>query len=100
MTRIALLISLSLGALSLAGCATAGVKRPVEPGAGECKGEPGQAFVGRKASADVGRELLEATGAKTLRWVPPRTLVTMDFRPDRLTVSYNDDMVIERVSCG
>ena len=29
----------------------------------------------------------------------PRTAVTMDFRPDRLTVSYDDAMVITQVSC-
>jgi hypothetical protein len=34
-----------------------------------------------------------------LRWVPPRTAVTMDYRPDRLTVSYDDAMVITKVSC-
>lgn len=66
---------------------------------GACKADPGQAFIGQKATGEVGKQLLRATKATTLRWVPPRTAVTMDFRPDRLTVSYNDDMVIERVSC-
>lgn len=65
-----------------------------------CQKEPGQRFVGTKATGELGRELLAATGARTLRWVPPRTAVTMDFRGDRLTVSYDDDYVITRVSCG
>jgi hypothetical protein len=43
---------------------------------------------------------LTLTGAKVLRWVPPRTAVTMDFRADRLTVSYDDNMTIDRISCG
>jgi predicted GTPase len=30
----------------------------------------------------------------------PRTAVTMDFREDRVTVSYDDNYQIERVSCG
>jgi len=43
--------------------------------------------------------MLAATGATILRWVPPRTAVTMDFNPSRLTVSYDDDYVITKVSC-
>ncbi len=67
---------------------------------GACKAEPGQAFIGQKATAETGAEAAEGDRARrSLRWVPPRTAVTMDFRPDRLTVSYDDDMVIERVSC-
>ncbi|WEK47998.1 MAG: I78 family peptidase inhibitor [Candidatus Andeanibacterium colombiense] len=91
-----------LGALALAGCASTGNS---EVGTGDrtedvCKPEPGQVFVGQKATAELGAKLLQATGAKRLRWVPPRTVVTMDYRPDRLTVTYDDDLVIERVSCG
>ena len=84
--------------LALAGCATAGAvdTSRVE---GECVAEPGQAFIGQRATPEVGQALLEATGAEVIRWVPPRTAVTMDFRPDRLTVAYDDDMAIERVSC-
>jgi hypothetical protein len=67
---------------------------------GTCEAEPGQQFIGQMASAELGQRLLSATGARQLRWVPPRTAVTMDFRPDRLTVEYDDDMMITRVSCG
>jgi len=88
----------SLCALALIACAA------TEPALGsrvegECKPEPGQRFVGQTATEEVGWKLLAATGARVIRWVPPRTQVTMDFRADRLTVSYNDAMVIERVAC-
>lgn len=66
---------------------------------GECTADAAEHLVGTKATAEAGTELLRLTGARTLRWVPPRTAVTMDFRPDRLTVSYDDDMVITRISC-
>jgi len=66
---------------------------------GSCQREPGQRFVGMKATGELGREMLAATGARILRWVPPRTAVTMDFNPSRLTVSYDDDYVVTRVSC-
>lgn len=57
-------------------------------------------FVGEKATVELGTHMLEATGAHILRWAPPRTAVTMDFRAGRLTVSYDDAMVIERASSG
>lgn len=91
----------SAAALTLAACTTAPAAPPemAAPDAAECDREAGQAFVGQKANAETGSQLLAATGARQLRWVPPRTAVTMDFRPDRLTVSYDDDMVITQVSC-
>jgi hypothetical protein len=85
----------------LAACATtppAEGPPPEEPD-GPCKAEPAQRLIGSKATAEAGAELLRLTGARVIRWVPPRTAVTMDFRADRLTVSYDDDMTIIRISC-
>ena len=84
------------------GTAAGRLRRDRRPrlGEGECNADGVQGMIGQKATAESGAELLAKTGARTLRWVPPRTAVTMDFRSDRLTVSYDDDMVIERVSCG
>jgi hypothetical protein len=84
--------------LTLAACATTGEPQ-VREGEGTCDLVKGQRFEGQTATAELGHDLLLATGARTLRWVPPRTAVTMDYRPDRLTVSYDDAMVITKVSC-
>lgn len=95
-------LCLAAGTLALSACTSANSGGPDTVGQepeGPCRAEPGQAFIGQKATAETGAALLKATGATSLRWVAPRTAVTMDFRPDRLTVSYDDDMVIERVSC-
>lgn len=90
--------------LPLAACSTAdGGTEPAPlpaPAPATCNGDAGQSFVGQTATAETGAALLRATGARTLRWVAPGMAVTMDFRPDRLTVSYDDAMKIERVSCG
>lgn len=91
------ILTVAASALTLTGCATTGA---VSTGDGTCTADPGQSFVGQKATAETGARLLNLTGAGQLRWVPPRTAVTMDFRADRLTVSYDDEMVITRVSCG
>lgn len=67
---------------------------------GSCNADAVQSHVGHKASAASGAELLRLSGARTLRWVPPRIAVTMDYRADRLTVAYDDDYTIVRISCG
>lgn len=91
-----------LGLLMLAGCVSSPPETPTvaaPPPGSECKPEEGQRFVGQIATGLLGQQMRAATGARVIRWVPPRTAVTMDFRPDRLTVSYNDAMVIETVAC-
>lgn len=93
----------TFAALALAGCAATNSPAAETPPArdvqGTCQREPGQRFLGTKATGEVGREMLAATGAAILRWVPPRTAVTMDFNPSRLTVSYDDAQIITKVSC-
>ena len=95
-------VFISLAALSLAACAT--VPADGEPPAREpeqtCKTEPGQRFLGQRATADVGAAILTATGASRIRWVPPRTAITMEFAYDRVTVSYDDDYRIGSVNCN
>lgn len=92
-----------LAALALGACAPtappADQAPPVHDIQGTCRRETGQRFVGMKATAVLGAQMLAATGAKILRWVPPRTAITMDFNPSRLTVSYDDDYIITKVSC-
>lgn len=67
---------------------------------GTCNADPAQSLLGTRATAEAGTQLLKLTGARTLRWVPPRSAVTMDYRADRLTVSYDDAYTLVRISCG
>lgn len=96
-------VLLGMGAVALAGCASIPDRAVVTPApsapAGECKPEEGQRFIGQIATGVVGHQIRAATGAQVIRWVPPRTAVTMDFRADRVTVFYDDAMIIERVAC-
>ena len=90
-------------ALPLAACAsseTPPALTSTPPAEAACNADSVQSLVGQTATAEVGGQLLKGSGATTLRWVPPRTAVTMDFRADRLTVSYDDALKIERISCG
>lgn len=89
--------------MPLAACAGAGsdgAANAPAPAEGPCKAEGLNTFTGQKASAETGAALLKASGAKTLRWGGPGMAMTMDFRPDRLTVSYDEAMTITAARCG
>ncbi len=45
-------------------------------------------------------EMIEASGAGAFRWAPHNGAVTMDFRPDRLTVWLDANNRVERANCG
>ena len=96
-------LRLGLAALTLsaAGCAsteTAPVEAPAAPAA--CDAAPAQSLVGQPASVALGVEVQRITGARTLRWLPPRTAVTMEYRADRVGVRYDDAMTVTGISCG
>ncbi|MGI8944528.1 MAG: I78 family peptidase inhibitor [Qipengyuania sp.] len=96
-----------IASLALAGAACATVSegpetpREVEmPRDGECNADRVQQYLGEKATASLGATLLEWSQARSIRWIPPRSAVTMDYRLDRLNVEYDDAMVITRIHCG
>ena len=88
-------------ALPLAACATAyeGADAPAAS-AGTCDAAPVQYHVGHEATSDMGAAILAESGARTLRWGPPDSAWTMDYREDRVNVRYDRDMKITAVTCG
>lgn len=88
-------------AIPLSGCAAGAATEPSPPPmAAGCDAQAVQPYLGAAATAELGDRLLRLTGARRLRWGPPDAAMTMDFRPDRLTVSYDRDMAITRIACG
>ena len=73
---------------------------PIDLSAGDCTPAPAQKLVGQKATQALGAEALRLTGAKQLRWAPPGAILTMDYRRDRVTVGYDEGMVVTSVRCG
>ncbi len=65
-----------------------------------CVVENLRSFVGQSANEEIGANALKQSGAKNLRWIAPRSAITMDFRQDRLNIEYDDAMTITRVYCG
>ncbi len=93
------------GALMLlAGCAASSDEVASAPPPAEtarlCDAAPAQYHVGHDATQAMGAAILKDSGARTLRWGPPRSAWTMDYRQDRVNVRYDDAMKIIDVTCG
>jgi polyisoprenoid-binding protein YceI len=74
--------------------------RPM-PAAGACNAGKAQAWFGKKATPAVRAAVQSATGAKSIRWLYPDSVVTMDFREDRLNVTMDKGTdVIRSARCG
>lgn len=91
--------------LPLAACASSETpveSTPIPPAEAEmtCKADAVQSYVGQTATPDLGGAILKAAGARTLRWGPPRSAMTMDYRVDRVNVMYDDAYKITQVTCG
>ena len=84
----------------LSACATTGTPTAPVSAGGTCSNDALAAFEGQKVTAALGAELLAKSGARTLRWGAPGMAMTMDYREDRLTVSYDDAMIITSARCG
>ena len=74
--------------------------REIESGSQQlCDAGALQSWIDSTATQDLGAHLLRESGAKQLQWIPPRSQVTADYRRDRLRVSYDDEMAINRIVC-
>lgn len=100
--RSLLVASASLLAVGCAGDAGDQVAStpPPEDALRMCNAEPAQYHVGHDATESMGAVILKDSGARTLRWGPPRSAWTMDYRQDRVNVRYDDAMKIIDVTCG
>ena len=43
-------------------------------------------YIGQTGTSETGAAIQQATNAAVLRWAPPNTMLTMDYREDRVTV--------------
>jgi len=67
---------------------------------GKCDATRVQNFVGALAIADVGATLLKRSGARTLRWLAPGSMATMDYRQDRLNLRIDGRNFVTALDCG
>ena len=93
--------------LMLAGCAPAippaeGNQVQNEPAAegGGCDAAKAQSLVGQPESAAVAEEARQKSGARTVRWLRPGQIVTMEYRDDRLNLELDSQGKIIAIRCG
>lgn len=90
------------GALLMTAC-TNNPEKEIQPRSDPsftCSVEGLDDLVGRPATQELGAEALRRSGARTLRWIRPGDMVTMDFREDRLNVHLDQANRVERLRCG
>ncbi len=94
-------------AAGVGGCAASGVEpapgqpaAPAAPADMACKADAARYHVGHDATQAMGAAILRDSGARTLRWGPPNSAWTMDYREDRVNVRYDDKMKITDITCG
>lgn len=101
-------VPLIASALALSACASYAGDMPedipeepaVRAPQGECDAALVQDYIGETVSAQIGAEIMAKSGAARLRWGPPDSAMTMDYRIDRVNVFYDENRVIERITCG
>jgi hypothetical protein len=65
-----------------------------------CEAGKAQALVGQSASGELGARASALTGARTIRWVQPGQMVTMDYRTDRLNIELDGRNRVTGIKCG
>lgn len=65
-----------------------------------CEAGKAQGLVGQAASAELGARALELTGARTIRWIRPGDIVTMEYRTDRLNIELDSRNRVTAIRCG
>ena len=66
----------------------------------KCDATGTETFIGRTRSDSTGSAIKRATQAAVLRWSPPGTMLTMDYREDRVTVWIDPTKKITKIRCG
>ena len=99
---------LMFGVTALAACSVQQAPTAADPGPppspgstmNKCDNSNIQQFVGKQRSAELEQEMLRVSGAAFVRWAPFGTMVTMEYRSDRLTVFLDANNRVDRISCS
>ncbi|MXP27889.1 hypothetical protein GRI58_03505 [Porphyrobacter algicida] len=103
MIRLLLLAAVTATCMTaLAACASVAEPLQTRPVGTDhpCKADDVDGYMGETATAALGLAIQKHTGAQVFQWVPPDTAVTMDFRPDRVRVTYDRKMRVTAIRCG
>jgi len=71
----------------------------VDPALASCAADKLRAYIDTMMSDEALARIKATSGAKTVRVVGPRDMMTMDFRQDRLTIATTEDGRIKSLRC-
>lgn len=105
------LISTAAAMILLAGCQTTSGDNKADEAAqnpaikteisdADCGADKVQSFIGQEATDAVRAEVASKSGAKSIRWLTPNAMITMDLRYDRLNAHLGTDNKIGSFRCG
>ena len=66
----------------------------------QCEASKARGLIGKKRSKKLGADALRRSGARTLRWITPGTMITMDLRQDRLNITLDARNRITKLTCS
>ena len=66
----------------------------------KCVADGIDAFIGKTGTRATGQAIKRVTKAAVLRWSPPNTMLTMDYREDRVTVWLDENKKVTKIRCG
>ena len=67
---------------------------------GACNAEAVQHFIGKTASPALLDQARNQSGAQTARVLQPEDVVTLEYNAQRLNLSTDQALVIQRINCG
>lgn len=93
---------LALCAAVLAGCQSASSEPDSSPrnSSGQCNDGAVQGLVGKQANPELLDQARRESGAAIARILRPGDIVTLEYNAQRLTLSTDDTLVIQRLNCG
>lgn len=95
------LLIMTSACMTPAPAAPDGEQVPVHGGTGySCNVANAGLLTGQPATAELGSRALQLTGARTIRWIRPADMVTMDYREDRLNIELDAGNRVTRLRCG
>ena len=66
----------------------------------KCDATGTEKYIGQSGTSETGAAIQQATKAAVLRWAPPNTMLTMDFREDRVTIWLDAANKVTKIRCG
>ncbi|WP_213981816.1 I78 family peptidase inhibitor [Sphingomonas sp. dw_22] len=92
-------LALPLIALAAGGCMQNSPPKTEVPGV-QCNANGLKRLIGQQRSPEAETLAKQLSNAKTVRWLEPGSVMTMDFRPDRLNLNVDEQGRITSARCG